>query len=114
MEAADQFLGVTGYFPMLSTLFDTGDAGFTRGGTRFEAFTSIEDDGTHRSDTGHALARAWEQMQAPYDEVLPESGPLSASVARIGEGHGRRLQHALTHQLELLPSCAPRPCGHAC
>ena len=102
VEAADEFLGVTGYFPMLAALFGTGDAGFDRDGTRFETFSSVETDGTHRSDTGHALARAWEQLQAPYDEVLPESGPLSADVGRIGEGHGRRLQHALTHQLEQL------------
>ena len=99
----DGAAGVRGFFPSLVQTF--GDGAFEVGGHRFARFLDPERvDADARLVTPRALRDAWRSMrdehgQAHYGDE-PSSGPLALQAIDAGLSGERRLQRALTRQME--------------
>ena len=99
----DGAAGVRGFFPSLVQTF--GDGAFEVGGHRFARFLDPERvDADARLVTPRALRDAWRSMrdehgQAHYGDE-PSSGPLALQAIDAGRSGERRLQRALTRQME--------------
>ena len=102
IESAEVFLDrrdvsgalVPGLFPSLHITFGAG--AFDHGGPRFHHFTRAQ------SDLADEYCEAWQECQRliHYGVGHTITGPLDVDVAEAGRGHGRRLQHSITDQIE--------------